>query len=131
MDVKTMYSETQKALDIIEKSKSIVTALLTDKGNVYIARCDTFPNCTDCQGYTDLGGLDAAGENRIVRMVTAFKDKLCCEENGRSGVESPCHWLRKFISELNNENLNAEVLGMGYDDYVIKPLKAHFPPSKA
>jgi hypothetical protein len=63
-------------------------------------------------------------------MVTAFKDELCSQENGRSGVEPPCHWLRKFIRELNNDNLYAEVLGQGYDDYIIKPLRAHFPPNE-
>lgn len=127
MDFKSMYKETQKVLDTMENSISVATALLTDKGNLYIARCDTYDHCLTCQGYTTLGGIEATRENRIVRMVTAFKDHRSVD--APRGVDAPCAWLRQFIRELNPDNLNAEVFGIGMG-IVIKPLKAYFPSLK-
>jgi len=105
MDFEMMIEETKKFLEKSPINECTATALFTDKGNIYVTCCNTFANC--CEKTDDdfslLNDLIKSGENRILKMVTIFK------QGDKSGIEVPCGWLRKYICEMNNDNINAEV----------------------
>ena len=104
MDFENMIERTQKVLEKNRSNECAATALLTDQDNLYIICCNTFANCSHCDEKPDedysLKDLIAAGDNRILKMVTIFKT---------TGIDFPCAWLRQSIYNMNNENKNTEV----------------------
>lgn len=79
------------------------TALLTDRGNVYVAVCRVFGS--DC-GYDNiLTFMKTRGdETRILKMVTMWKD---------GGIDLSSTKFRESIYRMNNENLETEVMVFG------------------
>ena len=79
--------------------------MFTDKGNIYVACCDTFQNCcnkTD-DDYSILNNLLETGDTRVLKIVAVIKQR------GEYIIDVPCAWLRNCIYDMNNDNIDAEV----------------------
>jgi cytidine deaminase len=77
-------------------------ALLTENGKIYTGVCiDTGSGMGFCAEHAAAGAMITAGENRVTKMVAVLWD-------GR--VIPPCGRCREFISQLHNDNLDAEVM---------------------
>ena len=89
---------------ISEKSYagSVAAAILTDKGNVYTGVCiDTPSGMGFCAEHSAIATMITAGETRIVKLVSVHY---------RKDIVPPCGRCREFISQIDDENINCEVL---------------------
>jgi len=77
-------------------------ALLTDGGNIYTGVCiDTACSMGFCAEHAAAAAMVTAGENRVVKMVAM---------NWDGQILPPCGRCREFISQLHEDNFQAEVL---------------------
>jgi cytidine deaminase len=77
-------------------------ALLSASGAIYTGVCiDTACSMGFCAEHAAAAAMITAGENRVLKMVAVNWD-------GR--VLPPCGRCREFISQLHDENLDAQVL---------------------
>jgi hypothetical protein len=105
MDFETMVQETQKYLQENSKTNCVATALLTDKGNLYIDCCTTFNNCcykTD-NDYSFINDLIKNKDSRVLKMVTMVANE------GLAVAPIPCAEICQQIYDMNKDNINTEV----------------------
>lgn len=77
-------------------------ALLTNNGNVYTGVCiDTACSMGFCAEHAAAAAMVTAGENQVVKMVAV---------NWDGQVLPPCGRCREFISQLHDDNWQAEVM---------------------
>lgn len=77
-------------------------AILAESGRVYTGVCiDTGSSMGFCAEHAAAAAMITAGESRVLRMVAVGWD-------GR--VMPPCGRCREFISQLDHDNLEAEVM---------------------
>lgn len=81
---------------------SVASALVTDKGNVYVGVCiDTACSLGFCAEHAAIAQMITHEESRITKIVAV----------GRNGkILPPCGRCREFIYLVNNENVETEVL---------------------
>ncbi|MDN3956032.1 cytidine deaminase family protein [Sporolactobacillus laevolacticus] len=81
---------------------SVASALVTDKGTVYVGVCiDTACSLGFCAEHSAIAQMITNNESRIQRIVAV----------GRNGkILPPCGRCREFIYLVNKENLETEVL---------------------
>lgn len=83
-------------------SGSVAAAILTDKGNVYKGVCiDTPSSMGFCAEHAAIAAMITAGETRIVKIVSVYKDET---------VVPPCGRCRELINQINDENYKCEIL---------------------
>lgn len=81
---------------------SVASALLTSKGNIYTGVCiDTPASMGFCAEHAAIATMITAGENRIVKMVSVYKD---------GSIIAPCGRCREFVSKVHDENHRCEVM---------------------
>lgn len=81
---------------------SVASALVTEKGNVYVGVCiDTPSGMGFCAEHSAIAQMITNEESRIVKIVAVGKE---------GKILSPCGRCREFIYQINNENLDTEVL---------------------
>lgn len=81
---------------------SVAAALLTKSGNIYTGVCiETACSIGFCAEHAAAAAMITAGESEIVKMVAI---------NKRGNILPPCGRCREFISQLNDENIHADVL---------------------
>ena len=81
---------------------SVASALLTEKGNVYVGVCiDTPSGMGFCAEHSAIAQMITNEESRIIKIVAVG-------EEGK--IYSPCGRCREFIYQINNENLDTEIL---------------------
>ncbi len=91
-----------RRLSDVAESGGVGAALLTDSRKVYTGVCiDTSSGMGFCAEHAAAGAMITAGENHVMKMVAV---------NWDGKVLPPCGRCREFISQLHEENLNAEVL---------------------
>lgn len=84
------------------ESGGVGAALLSDSGRVYTGVCiDTASSMGFCAEHAAAGAMVTAGDNRVLKMVAVDWD---------GSILPPCGRCREFISQLHDDNLNAEVL---------------------
>jgi cytidine deaminase len=77
-------------------------ALLTSSGKVYVGVCiDTACSMGFCAEHAAAAAMVTAGESQVLKMVAVDWD---------SSVLPPCGRCREFISQLDPENIFAEVM---------------------
>jgi cytidine deaminase len=77
-------------------------AILTEGGNVYTGVCiDTSCSMGFCAEHAAAAAMITAGENRVLKMIAVGKE---------GNIMPPCGRCREFISQLHEENKNAEVM---------------------
>lgn len=102
----------QKATSVINSKKigeytvgDVGCALVTDKGNVYTGVCiDAGSGMGFCAEVSAIAAMVTAGETKIKKIVAAWKD------GDEVYIVSPCGRCREFISFIDKENLNTEVV---------------------
>ncbi len=83
-------------------SGGVGAALLTEGGNIYVGVCiDTSSSMGFCAEHAAAGTMITAGEHIVKKMVAVDWD---------GKVLPPCGRCREFISQLADENAEAEVL---------------------
>ena len=81
---------------------SVAAAILTKSGNIYTGVCiETACSMGFCAEHAAAAAMITAGESEIIKMVAI---------NKRGNILPPCGRCREFISQLNDQNINAEVL---------------------
>lgn len=84
------------------ESGGVAAALLTENGNIHLGVCiDTACSMGFCAEHAAAASMITAKENRVLKMIAVGWD-------GR--IMPPCGRCREFISQLHDENLNAEVM---------------------
>lgn len=77
-------------------------ALLSESGAVYTGVCiDTACSMGFCAEHAAAAAMITAGENRVLKMVAV---------NWDGHILPPCGRCREFISQLHDENRDAQVL---------------------
>jgi len=107
VDFDELYENAKRVLNPRRLSESVEvggvgSALLTDKGNVYLGVCiDTASSMGFCAEHAAAAAMVTAGENVIKKMVAVSWD---------GAVLPPCGRCREFITQLADENFETEVL---------------------
>jgi cytidine deaminase len=77
-------------------------ALLSESGRVYLGVCiDTACSMGFCAEHAAAAQMVTAGENRVLMMIAVGSE---------GNIMPPCGRCREFISQLHDDNLNAQVL---------------------
>ena len=77
-------------------------ALLTASGQVYTGVCiDTACSMGFCAEHAAAAAMITAGESRVTKMIAVGWD---------GQIMPPCGRCREFISQLDDENLNTQVM---------------------
>jgi cytidine deaminase len=107
MEFDELYQQAKAVLNprhLSEEAEAggVGAALLTESGRVYAGVCiDTSSSMGFCAEHAAAAAMLTAGENRVVKMVAV---------NWDGKVLPPCGRCREFISQLHEDNPNAEVL---------------------
>ena len=102
-----LYLKAKKALNPRKLSQyaeagGVAAAILAENGKVYTGVCiDTACSMGFCAEHAAAATMITDGESRVLKMIAVGRD-------GR--VMPPCGRCREFISQLNSENLDAEVM---------------------
>ncbi|MDV3425768.1 MAG: cytidine deaminase [Bacillota bacterium] len=102
-----LYDIALKALNPRKLSKksyagSVAAAILTESGNVYTGVCiDTPSSMGFCAEHAAVASMITAGENRIVKLISVYKDKT---------IIPPCGRCREFICQIHDDNHKCEVM---------------------
>lgn len=91
-------------------------ALLSESGKVYVGVCiDTACSMGFCAEHAAAAAMVTAGENKVLKMIAV----------GWAGqIMPPCGRCREFISQLHEDNLEAEVK---VSDEIVVRLKELLP----
>lgn len=77
-------------------------AILSESGKVYTGVCiDTACSMGFCAEHAAAAAMITAGESRVMKMIAVGS-------HGR--ILPPCGRCREFISQIDDENLNAQVM---------------------
>jgi len=81
---------------------SVASALLTSEGNIYTGVCiDTPASMGFCAEHAAIATMITAGENKIEKIVSIYKD---------GSIIAPCGRCREFISKVHDDNHMSEVM---------------------
>ena len=84
------------------KAGEVGAALLSESGKIYTGVCiETSCSMGFCAEHAAAAAMVTAGENRVVKMIAV-------DTNGK--ILPPCGRCREFISQLHEENWQAEVM---------------------
>ena len=107
MEFDELYQQAKSVLNPRRLSQEaeaggVGAAVLTESGRVYTGVCiDTSSSMGFCAEHAAAAAMITAGESRVVKMVAV---------NWDGAILPPCGRCREFISQLDEENPNAEVL---------------------
>ncbi len=91
-----------RPLSSTAEAGSVAAAILTKDGNIYTGVCiETACSMGFCAEHAAAAAMITAGESEIVKMVAI---------NKRGNILPPCGRCREFISQLNDQNIHADVL---------------------
>jgi cytidine deaminase len=91
-----------RKLSAFAESGGVGAALLTSSGQIYVGVCiDTACSMGFCAEHAAAAAMITAGEHHIHKMVAV---------NWDGNVLPPCGRCREFISQLHEDNLDAEVM---------------------
>ncbi len=92
--------------------------LITDKGNLYIG-LNIAGHVGICSEQAACGAMVTAGEYNILKIVTVRK------ENNEISVIPPCGRCREFLTKINEENMETEVILNISSSIKLKDLLTH------
>jgi cytidine deaminase len=107
MEFDELYQQAKSVLNPRRLSQEaeaggVGAAVLTESGRVFTGVCiDTSSSMGFCAEHAAAAAMITAGESRVVKMVAV---------NWDGAILPPCGRCREFISQLDEENPNAEVL---------------------
>lgn len=81
---------------------SVAAVIESESGNIYKGVCiDTSSSMGFCAEHSAIGSMITGGENKIVKCVAVYKDGT---------VIAPCGRCREFMSQIHEDNLNAQIM---------------------
>ena len=107
MDFDELYQQAKTVLNPRKLSDDaeaggVGAAILSESGAVYLGVCiDTACSMGFCAEHAAAAAMVTAGENHVLKMVAVGWD---------GKIMPPCGRCREFISQLHDDNLNAEIL---------------------
>jgi len=107
MNFEVLYDKAKAVLNPRRIAKhsyagSVAAALLTEDGNVYTGVCiDTPASMGFCAEHSAIATMITAGEHRIVKMISIYKD---------GKIIAPCGRCREFVSKVHDDNYMCEVM---------------------
>lgn len=107
MDFDALYQQARAVLNPRRLSNDadaggVGAAILSDSGKVYTGVCiDTACSMGFCAEHAAAAAMVTAGENRVMAMVAVGWD---------GHIMPPCGRCREFISQLHDDNVNAQIL---------------------
>lgn len=107
MTFEELYEIAKNTLNPRQLSKksyagSVAAALFTDSGRVYTGVCiDTPSSMGFCAEHAAIAAMITAGESRIVKLVSVYKDE---------SIIPPCGRCREFICQIHDDNHKCEVM---------------------
>lgn len=107
MTFESLYNKAKNALNPRKLSEyadagGVAAAILTDRGDVFLGVCiDTACSMGFCAEHAAAAAMITAGQSRALKMVAVGWD---------GNVMPPCGRCREFISQLDDENMNCEVM---------------------
>ncbi len=107
MDFNELYAKAKSVLNpwkLSEYAESggVGAAILTESGNVYTGVCiDTACSMGFCAEHAAAAAMITAGESRILKMIAV---------NWDGSILPPCGRCREFISQLNDDNRDTEIM---------------------
>ncbi len=105
-----------RKLSEMAEAGGVGAALLTESGRLYTGVCiDTACSMGFCAEHAAAAAMITAGENRVMKMVAVDWD---------GSILPPCGRCREFISQLHDQNREAEVL---VAEGVVKTLRELLP----
>lgn len=102
-----LYEIAKKTLNPKKISKTsraghVAAAILSESGKVYTGVCIITPcSMGFCAEHAAIASMITAGETRVIKMVSVYKD---------GKVLSPCGRCREFICQINDDNDKCEVM---------------------
>jgi cytidine deaminase len=114
MDIKELKNIAERKVNPRQLSEgcyvgSVASALLTDKGNVYVGVCiDTSSSMGFCAEHSAIAQMITNEESKILKIVAVG-------DGGK--ILPPCGRCREFIYQINNENIETEIL---VEDKIVK-----------
>jgi len=121
MEIHELYEIAKETLNPRNISRNgeaahVASALLTKAGNVYTGVAITVPCSVGfCAEHSAIAAMVTAGESKIVKIVSVYED---------GDVLPPCGRCREFISQIDDDNENCEIL---LPDNVMKTLGELLP----
>jgi len=80
---------------------SVAAALLSENGSVYTGVCiDVCSGMGFCAEHAAIAAMVTAGESKIAKIVAVSEEGVC----------PPCGRCREFISQIDDDNINTEVM---------------------
>ena len=107
MNFETLVSKAKETLNPRQLSKfsysgTVASALLSESGNIYTGVCiDTPASMGFCAEHAAIAAMITAGENRIIKIVSVYKD---------GNIIPPCGRCREFINKIHDENHKTQVM---------------------
>ncbi|MBN1371029.1 MAG: hypothetical protein JW987_03635 [Anaerolineaceae bacterium] len=107
MTFEALYEAAKAVLNPRKLSKDadaggVGAAILSESGKVYTGVCiDTACSMGFCAEHAAAAAMITAGENRVLMMVAV---------GWEGNIMPPCGRCREFISQLHDDNLDAQVL---------------------
>lgn len=107
MTFEALYLKAKNTLNPRQLSKysyagSVASAILSEEGHVYTGVCiDTPASMGFCAEHSAIAAMITAGESRILKVVSVYKDGT---------VIAPCGRCREFINKIHDENHKTEIL---------------------
>ncbi|WBW96947.1 cytidine deaminase family protein [Oceanirhabdus sp. W0125-5] len=102
-----LYDIAKKTLNPRKISKSsyagsVAAAIMSESGKVYTGVCiDTPSSMGFCAEHAAIAAMITAGENRVVKVISVYKDGT---------IIPPCGRCREFISQIHDDNYKCEVM---------------------
>lgn len=95
---------------------SVSAAILAASGNVYTGvNIDTACSMGFCAEHSAIAAMATAGETKVAKVIAVHDD---------GKIIPPCGRCRQFLSQLDDENMNAEIM---IADNVVKKLSELLP----
>ena len=113
-DFEELYNRASSVLNYRQLSDcadagDVGAAILTENGNIYVGACiDATCGLGFCAEQAAAAAMITAGENTIQKIIAVDKD---------GKILPPCGRCREFLSQIGDNNLQAEVM-VGEDTIV-------------
>ncbi|WP_077534785.1 cytidine deaminase family protein [Massiliimalia massiliensis] len=113
-DFEELYNRASSVLNYRQLSDcadagDVGAAILTENGNIYVGTCiDATCGLGFCAEQAAAAAMITAGENTIQKIIAVDKD---------GKILPPCGRCREFLSQIGDNNLQAEVM-VGEDTIV-------------
>jgi cytidine deaminase len=85
-------------------------ALIGQNGDIYTGVCVDTSGWGLCAERSAMAAMITAGEYRIKTIVAVWREDKAIDPDGKLHVLPPCGYCRRFMQDINEDNLETEVI---------------------